>query len=199
MFYRRFMWGLANGVLMLAIAGAFWMGIVAASSRGRMAAAGLMTIGAVSLFCGFLALRRKSAGFKLSELKNGNAEEQRILRDVNAGFRRIAIFETVLASVAVGAVEYLHRLDLLWPALGLAVSLHFIPVGRLFHLRTYYATAALGSLVCLIGLLPIPAPSKPLWVGYGMAAVMWGSAGWLLVRSERLAANSPAAKMASVP
>ena len=193
MYRRRFMWGLSNGVLILGLAGCFWMGIAASRTDDFSTRLGLLdTAGVLASVLGFLRLRRKSEGFQLSEMKGGSAQDRRVLRQINAGFRKIVILETVLVSIAVGLIEYFHREDLLWPAIGLAVSLHFIPLARLFRVRTYYTTATLGVLVCLAGLAR-PAVADPVVVGFLMAIVMWGSAAWLVVRCEHIAsAGAPA-------
>jgi hypothetical protein len=107
-------------------------------------------VGLVLLLWGFVCLRRKSAGFSLAEMKTGTQQQRSWLRQTRRGLMWAMLIETVLCSVAVGSVEYLHRLDLIWPALGIAVSLHFLPLGRLFRVRRYYFTGIAGT-ACVPG------------------------------------------------
>lgn len=71
------------------------------------------------------------------------------------------LIETVLCSIAVGSVEYVHRLDLIWPALGIAVSLHFLPLGQLFRVKRYYFTGLAGTVVCPLALVAFKARQTP--------------------------------------
>ena len=190
MSYRQFMWGLSNGVLVLTVAGGFWLAIVGSIVRQPDILGPAGIIGLVLLLWGFARLRRKSAGFSLTEMKNGTEQQRSSLRQIRRGFRWVALIETVLCSVAVGSVEYLHRLDLLWAALGIAVSLHFLPLGRLFRVRDYYVTGIAGAVVCLVAMVAFSAPSNALFAAAGMCLNMWGTAAWLLARSDQIAVRA---------
>ena len=100
------------------------------------------------------------------------------------------LMETVLCSVAVGSVEYFHRLDLIWPALGIAVSLHFLPLGRLFRVNRYYFTGIAGTVMCVVAMVAFTAPENSVIAAAGMCLNMWGMAAWLLVRSEQIAVRA---------
>ena len=184
------MWGLSNGVLVLTLAGGFWLGIVLSVVQRReiLASAGIMGLGL--LLWGFVSLRRRSAGFNLAEMKNGTEEQRQSLRRVRRGLRIGILIETVLCSVAVGSVEYFRRLDLLWPALGIAVSLHFLPLGRLFRVNRYYFTGTAGSIVCLLAMVAFRAPANGLFAAAGMCLNMWGTAAWVLAASEQIAVRA---------
>lgn len=183
------MWGLSNGVLVLGIAGDFWIGIIGSVLHSEIIGA-IGIIGLVPLLQGFLGLRRKSAGFSFREMKSGTEEQRRSLRRIRRGFRWAMLIETGLCAIAVGSVEYFHRPDLLWPALGIAVSLHFLPLGRLFGVRTYYVTGIAGATVCLIAVAALNTPSNLLFAAICMCVNMWGTAVWLLVRSDQIAARA---------
>jgi hypothetical protein len=90
----------------------------------------------------------------------------------------------------VGSVEYLHRPDLIWPALGIAVSLHFLPLGQLFRVRRYYVTGIAGTFVCLVGIVAFNTPANALFAAGGMCVSMWGTAASLLAGSEQIAARA---------
>ncbi len=190
MSYRQFMWGLSNGVLVLAVAGGFWLGIVGSMVHRPEILAPAGIIGLVLLLWGFICLRRKSAGFSLAEMKNGTEQQRSSLRRIRRGFRWAMLIEMALCSVAVGSVEYLHRLDLIWPALGIAVSLHFLPLGRLFRVRRYYFTGIAGTVVCLAAMVAFNAPANALFAAAGMCLNMWGTAAWLLARSDQIAVRA---------
>jgi hypothetical protein len=60
MSYGQFMWGLSNGVLVLAMAGAFWLGLAAFNGGFRVGPAILIALGAIAVAAGSVWLRRKA-------------------------------------------------------------------------------------------------------------------------------------------
>lgn len=44
--------------------------------------------------------------------------------------------------------------------------------------------------MCLIGIDALKSPNSVLFAGTGMCLNMWGTAAWLLVRSDQIAARS---------
>ena len=197
MSYRQFMWGLSNGVLILTVAGGFWLGIIGSIVHRAEILGPVGISGIVLLLWGFVCLRRKSAGFSLAEMKNGTEEQRSSLRQIRQGFRWVMLIETVLCSVAVGSVEYFHRLDLIWPVLGIAVSLHFLPLGRLFRVKRYYFTGLAGMVVCLVAMVAFNAPANAVVAAAGMCLNMWGTAAWLLARSDQIAVRAIAESAAA--
>ena len=185
--YRQIMWGLSNGVLIQTMAGGFWLGIIGSIVHRPKILGPTGAIGLVLLLWGFICLRRKSAGFSLAEMKNGTEEQRSLVRQIRRGLGQAMLIEAVLCSVAVGSVEYLHRPDLIWPALGIAVSLHFLPLGRLFRVRRYYFTGVAGTVVCLVAMVAFHAPVNALLAAAGMCVNMWGSAAWLLASADQIA------------
>lgn len=175
---------------MLVLAGEFWIGIIGSVLHRPEIVGPVGIIGAILLLQGSLRLHRKSAGFRLDEMKNGTEEQRRSLQTIGRGFRWAMLLETALCTVAVGSVDYFHRLDLLWPALGIAVSLHFLPLGRLFRVRSYYFAGIAGTVVCGVAIVGLNGAKSVLFAAVGMCVNMWSTAAWLLSRSEQIAARA---------
>jgi hypothetical protein len=106
------------------------------------------------------------------------------------GFRIIGLIEAGLVGTAVFLCVHFERPDLIWPAVGVAVSLHFAPLGRLFHVPAYYVTAAAGTLVSVIVLATPLGEFRLLWLGGGMSIVMWTSAVYLVYGADVIAART---------
>ncbi len=185
------LWGLSNGVLVFAVAGAFWLGMAfgpAAFAIGVvpwLAVLATMAGGAATLMRAAYRLRRRS-GFHTSDLRRTDPDTRRII----AGFRLVGLFELVLVAAAVLLCRWFGRLDLTWPAIGVAVSLHFLPLARLLNVRGYYVAGIVGALVSLTTLVGPFGPSRLLWLGAGMSAVMWTSALYVVYRADAIAARS---------
>ena len=185
MTYRWFIWGLANGVFVLAIAGGFWFGL-AASNLKPSPLFGLISVIEIAVLWAGFRLRRKSAGFRISEVREGNGEQRHLLRQIAAGFWRIAVAEAVLATAAVGVCVALNRKDLMWPALGLAVSLHFAPLGYIFRLRPYYVLAALGASASIIAAVGFTGTNRTIFLGTALGTIVWLTAAYAFFRAEQL-------------
>jgi hypothetical protein len=76
------------------------------------------------------------------------------------------------------------------------VGIHFIPLGRLFHVPVYYVTAAALCLIAVATFAIAPATStEALWTllpGIGAALVLYATCGVLLQQSARVAAPDEA-------
>ncbi len=185
------LWGLSNGVLVFAIAGAFWLGMAlgpAAFAIGVvpwLAVLAAMIGGAAALMRAALRLRRRS-GFRASDLRRADPDTRRII----TGFRIVGLLEGTLVAAAVLLCRHFGRLDLVWPAIGLAVSLHFLPLARLLDVPAYYVTALAGALVSLVALVGPFGSTRLLWLGAGMSAVMWTSAIYVVYRADTIAARA---------
>jgi len=186
MSYSQFMWGLSNGVLVLAMAGAFWFGLAAFNGGFQVGPAILIAVGAIAVAAGSVWLRRKAGGFRFSHLKQGNEAQRLASRRILIGLRWTTLLETLLVGSAFGICKGIGRQDLVWPAVGVAVSLHFAPMGYLFRLPLYYITAALGCVVSLIALTQ-SAPASVWVVGAGVGGVLWATAAFAILKSELLA------------
>jgi hypothetical protein len=184
------LWGLANGVTVMALAGAFWIGVGLAVtfSETPWAIASITALqlsGLAALVVAAHRLRRRS-GFTRRDLRRDDPQTRRIV----VGFRWAALMEFVLVGSAVWLCRWFDRQDLLWPGIALAISLHFAPLGRMFFMPEYYMVSLLGSMIA-VALLPGPPGDWRLpWLGSGMAVLMWGCSVYLLARSDRLAARA---------
>ena len=185
--YRWFIWGLSNGVFVLAIAGGFWFGMAQSSLRVPWPLAALTVACEAGLLWGAYRLRRKAGGFRLAEVKQGDEHQRRILRTVFSTYRWITLAQTVVVALGVGLCAAFHRIDLIWSVIGLIVSLHFAPLARVFRVPPYYATAVLGSILSLLSFAAPRTPMKLVFLGNGLGAVVWLTAIYALLRADRLA------------
>ena len=173
-------------MIILAAAACFWVGLAAWGLRGDiwtfalapiLLAAGIVAVGAVRLGKRAQALRR-------SEVQ---VTDRTSIRRITIWFRVISTAQTVFVILAGLFCFLFHRLDLLWPLIGLVVSLHFLPLGRIFRVRLYYATGVLGAVVSAVSILGFTGSEKLVAVGIGLSVVMVGSSAYLLRNAERLA------------
>jgi hypothetical protein len=188
---RQFLWGLSNGVTALAVAGAFWIGLgigmVAPRVHWLVSALSMVVQvgGCASLLWAAVRLRRKS-DFRRSQLRQSNGRNGMEARHIVAGFAWTVVVQTVLIGSAVFLCVRAHAEQMIWPSIGLVVSLHLIPLGKIFHVRAYYGTAVIGSLVSLATFAMGRDLYAVVYLGGGMAAAMWVSAVYLLSNASRI-------------
>ena len=174
---RLYFWGLSNGIIVLAIAGTFWLGMGFGPHLGGSGWV-LPAVFTVVLYGSFaaivwLAVRlRRRVGFKRSDLRQGDERQRAETRRIMIGFLRIAIAQTVLVVLAVLLCLCPGREAFLAPSIAFIVSLHFIPPGRIFHVRTYYVVGGVG---CVLSLL-----SVSTFVGGANLTFLGGTMGVLL-------------------
>jgi MFS family permease len=192
---RQFFWGLANGIIVLAIAGVFWFGM----ALGPYAAeAGWLLCTVVTLItygsCGAIiwaAFRlRHKFGFKRSELRQSNDLQRMINRKIMISFRWIGIVQTLLVILAVFFCLYLEHKEFIWPLIGLIVSAHFVPLARVFHVRPYYYIGIAGSVISLLALLNFFGFRSLMYFGIEMGIIMWLSAVYILFHANRICAKA---------
>ena len=194
---RQFSWGLANGIMVLAIAGVFWFGWGFGPHLGDggwilPAAFTIVVYGTCGVIVWKAVVLRRRTGFKLSELKEGEERQRAESRKILVGFRRTAIAQAALIAVGVPACFLLKREELVAPWIALIVSLHFISLGRIFHVRTYALVGIAGSAVSLVACLPSLGVDRLMFLGGTMGALLWLSAGYLLWRADRIGARAVA-------
>ena len=187
---RLFLWGLSNGATVLALAGAFWIGLgvgmVANLVHWAISAVGtiLQVGGGVGLIWAAARLRRRS-GFPRSQLRRlegvALAQKHHIVR----GMTWTIAAQTVLIALAVWICVRVRAEHLIWASIGAVVSLHFASLGRLFHVRAYYATAIAGTVICGAGFAVSGTPYGVASLGVAMAVVMWISAAYVLINADR--------------
>jgi hypothetical protein len=180
---------------MLALAGAFWIGLsvgmVANLVHWSVAAFGtlLQLAGGVWLIRAAVRLRRRS-GFDRSELRRVEGTARAQQRHIRRGMAWTTVGQGLLCAVLVWICVRAHAEHLIWPSIGTVASLHFAPLGRLFHVRPYYATALAGTLVCGAGFAVSASPYGVAALGLSMCAVMWTSAVYILAHADGIAAQA---------
>jgi len=190
---RQFYWGLSQGIAVLALATAFWFGIAAAfSSRAWKVPVTVLSGGStVALLFGAARVRRKAAGFGIADLGRAEGRRREATRRIRVGFIRTTVGETLGALIAAGLAMSNHRPDLLWPGIGLVVSLHFAPLAWMFRVPVYYATAVVGSAICLAALLApaeaLNAGSRTVLLGLAMGTCVSASAVCAVLRADPMA------------
>src|SRR5437868_833474 len=90
--YRQFMWGLSNGIFVLALAGAFWF-VLAAWAANALGAIVPIPVVAASLVYAARRVRRKASGFQIKEIENGSSGERARTRRIQVGFRWVSVLE----------------------------------------------------------------------------------------------------------
>jgi hypothetical protein len=192
---RQFLWGLSNGVMVFAIGGAFWLGLgigLTAPKVGWLVSAlgTALQVGiCAGLLWGAVRLRRRS-GFRSSELRQEGGGRAAETRHIMAGLRWTVAGQTVLIALAVGVCLRADREPLIWPAIALVVSLHLIPLAKVFHVRAYYATAVAGSGVSIVAITALTGLPAVAFLAVGMATVMWGSAVYLVRNADTITARA---------
>jgi hypothetical protein len=73
---------------------------------------------------------------------------------------------------------------LIWPAIGLIVGLHFLPLARGMARPIYYATAA-GTIAASLIAMTLPGPWPQVFVGCAAALVLWATSLAILRRTSR--------------
>jgi hypothetical protein len=204
--YRHYMRGLSDGLIILAVAGFVWLLAAGWGADCRLAGVVPWTTEDVPLhfapwaFGGGIAgmsvlialqvkIRRKTKGFRYKLLREPGHEVQRDLaRSIQRTFMLVAIAEGGLCWLSAVLGQHFHREDLIWPAANLVVSLHFLPLGKIFAIRPYYVIGVVGSIVsAAVFAIDADAATRLVWLGASMAPVMWVAAAYMLTHSEQLA------------
>jgi hypothetical protein len=105
-------------------------------------------------------------------------------------FVLVGIGEGALCGLSAYLGVHFHREDLIWPAIGAAVSIHFAPLASIFRVRPYYVTGMCGAVVSCVALLAphalLDAAGRWTFAGVGMGATMWVTAAYLILHANRL-------------
>ncbi len=185
-------WRLSGGITILAMAGMFWLGWGLGQTALKAGWAAWCAFLAVWIACGatilWAAVRlRRRSGFKYSDLRQGDARQQAETRKMLRAWVWITMAQAVAVGLGVLCCVRTKRFDLIGPVIGLVVSLHFAPLGRVFHVRLYYVTALVGSGVSLAALIrPSGSHQHELFCS-AMALVMWASAVYVIRNANRIA------------
>jgi hypothetical protein len=181
------MWGLSNGVAILAVSAAFWIGLAAWTLGPRVlliAAAPILALAGLLIWRG-RRLRRLAPGFSRASLRN--APKGSSIHRIGVGFNVVGTVQTLSIGLVGFICWKLNRTDLLWPLIGLVISLHFVPLGWIFSLRPYYVLGVLGTAIALSALLGFTASTRTIAVGLGLGLVIGGCALYLVAYAAALA------------
>ena len=69
------------------------------------------------------------------------------------------------------------------------MSLHLIPLARLFRVRAHYVAGLAGCLISLVAFTGFGKPHALALLGGGMAIVMWLSAAYVVWNADRITAE----------
>ena len=190
----QFIWGLSNGTVFLAVAAAFWLGLAASAFGGGFLLVSLVPIliGSGSLVIWSRRLRRKARGFGRRALRN--APKGSSIRRIGTRFQIVSITQGCLVSLTGFLCWVFHRLDLVWPLIGLVVAVHFMPLGWIFRVRAYYGLGLAEAAIAIATIWGLTGVARLVALGLGLGLVSLASAGYLLMNGERLAdqaADSP--------
>ena len=190
----QFIWRLSHGVRVLAVAGTFWLGLGLGPYTWKIGVGVWLVFIAiligccVAIFCAAIQLGRR-ARFNASDLDRLDSASAIAIRRIRNRFRWIGILQTAAAIAVVAFCVSVRRQDLISPLIAIVVSVHFAPLGHLFHVRAYYLTAIAGTVVSLMALSQTRLDPQ-LVVGTGMAFVIWISACYLVWNANRIAARA---------
>ena len=192
---RQFLWGLSNGIIALAIAGVFWVGWGFGPLLGNAGwappAVFTVVVYSTSGSIVWLAVRlRRRVSFKRSELKQGDERQRAESQRIMAGFRRVVFVQTILVAAGVLLCFQLGHEELVAPWIALIVSLHFIPLGRIFHVQTYKFVGTVGSAISLVAFSPMLGVGRLMFLGGTMGLLHWLSAIYILRRARQISAEA---------
>jgi hypothetical protein len=202
---RQFFWGLSTGIVILGVAGAFWVMLAATSAcadwgpadrlpgavRGESLAkwSAVVALPALAIAIGGLGVRRKAAGFSRLDLRRPELIDG--ARAIQRRFRWVSLVQFAGCGLSAWLGTRFHREDLIWPGIGLVVSLHFAPFGFMFRMRPYLVAAVAGTVVAILALLLPVSVLRPAarfaFIGIGVGAVVWITAVYAILHADRLA------------
>ena len=172
---------------MLSVSAAFWIGLAAWTSGPGILLIAAVPIGLISglLIWRGVQLRRQFPGFTRKNLRY--ATKGSSIRKIAFGFNIVGTGQTISIGLVGFICWTLHRADLLWPLIGLVISLHFLPLARIFSVRPYYVLGVLGTVISLISLLGFAGSARTVAVGIGLGLLIGGCAVYLAVNAASLA------------
>jgi hypothetical protein len=122
----------------------------------------------------------------------GSAPSVQRGRNISRAFGLIVAAEWIGIFVIAGILGATGHANVIPAVVCAGVGVHFIPLGRLFHVPAYYVTASALCLVALATFVIAPATSTAaLWTllpGIGAATVLYATCAVLLRQSRRFVA-----------
>ena len=103
-------------------------------------------------------------------------------------YGKAVVFEVVAIAATIWLLKLFGLPDLVMPAIGFIVGLHFLGLWKATDLRVFLCTAVAMCLVCgIAAFLPGATASGNVDLpravtGLGCALVLWGASAWSLVR-----------------
>jgi len=183
---EQYAWGLSNGVTVLTISGVFWLSIAAWTKGFGILLITLplaLLVGGVLIWAN-VRLRRRFPGFSPRSLRE--APRGSLTRRIIVSFYAVAAAQWISIVLVGGICSALHRPDLIWPLVGLTISLHFLPLGRLFGVRVYYLLGIVGTVITVFSIVELTDGFRLITVGFGLGALMIGGAAYLIANAESL-------------
>ena len=182
----QFAWGLSNGITVLTISGVFWLSLGAsATSFGGLFVAlpPILLVGGILIWAN-VRLRRRFPKFTPRNLREAPKGSQ--TRKIILGFYAVTAAQWLSIVVVGGICTALNRSDLIWPLIGLVISLHFLPLGWLFGVRPYYLLAVIGTVITLVSIVGFADGLRLVAVGLGLGLLMIASATYLVANADSL-------------
>ncbi|MGA7911233.1 MAG: hypothetical protein WCC30_06765 [Candidatus Dormiibacterota bacterium] len=180
----QFAWGLSNGIAVLAISGVFWLSLAAwAAGFGALVVAlpPILIVGGILIKCS-VQLRRRFPKFSPRSLRA--APKGSLTRRLTIGIYAVTTAQSV-SIIWIGVIcSALNRTDLIWPLIGLVISLHFLPLGWLFGVRPYYLLAVVGTIITVVSILSFTDGFRLVAVGLGLGVLTVASAVYLVANGE---------------
>jgi uncharacterized protein DUF7010 len=139
--------GIAQGVIVMTGFSAAW-GIVAATAAPSTVAVVVLIVLAVAIAAAVavVGLRMAARSAERGTTRRVAANSRKVFNLVNAG-------QTVLILIAVFGLVKAGHPALIPAAVCFVVGLHFLPLARVFDVRTYWLTGALLIAVGIVGAL----------------------------------------------
>jgi hypothetical protein len=183
--------GRASGVIVGASFGLAW----AASAISSVSSALAPAVAAVSVaIFGLLVAGAR----RLRRAASARREPARSYPRVPFGLVFVSEWIAIIAGVAI--LGDAGRSQWIPAVICAVVGLHFVPLGRMFRVPLYYATAAALCLVAATTLAISPAHAAPLWhllPGFGAALTLWATGAGLLVSGRAFTVASYGSTQAS--
>ena len=192
---RVFLWGLSNGIFALTIAALFWLGLGLGPYAGNVEWYVVALVTATVYGCcgaciwGAVRLRRRS-GFTRDDLKPSDPRERSENRRTALGFVRVVVIQSLLVVAVVIYSLQPGNQELLWPLIAIVVSLHFVPLGIIFHVKAYCALGGVGTVVGLSSLLRVFDSCRMIYLGVSMGILMLATVAFLLRKADAMALKS---------
>ena len=182
----QFAWGLSNGITVLTISGVFWLCLGAwAIGFGVLFVAlpPILLAGGILVWAN-VRLRRRFPKFSPRSLRGAAKGSQ--TRKIILGFYAVTSAEWLSIVLVGGICSALNRTDLIWPLIGLVVSLHFLPLGRLFGVRPYSLIGLAGTVITVVSIVGFTDGLRLVTVGLGLGLLMIAGATYLIANADSL-------------